>query len=272
MVSVNHYAGQSGSISVSFNSPAALQPRITNSGFFDTITFRSGAALTFELPPYSMNLSATAPIINWGHTVGMCGNFKDNAADDFDSYVNNGVFQLLPNQQITYDLWKWKLAPASATATLPPYAVSCSYTAPNITYVVIAAGNAVDITNILRAVPVQTTTAPLDFQYDDSPLNVGATGAPFDKAAAQQTCTDAIVNSPLGKLCALLPGFTIQSYLDNCLIDLEMMLGDTRFVKDAVSSMQSACSAIVAAIYRWCFSAQPRHYLSSMPQLLLWQR
>ena len=212
------------------------------------ITFHSGAVVTIGDGGVYYNIYVSVPGIDNNHVVGMCGNFNGNPNDDAPGYIIQDASQLFPGMVVTAanDLWRWKPTTTVTASTLPPYAAECAYVPPPVIVPVISAGNAVDITDLLRSIKAGTTQAPLSgFNFNDSV--VLASAPTFNKTAATITCTAAVANTPLGRACATLPGINIQTYIDNCIIDLELSLGDTRFTIDAVNALQAACIAVAGS-------------------------
>ena len=111
-----------------------MQPVITRSGGSFQVTFKSGAVVQWYDGGFYLNAYATAPGVDYGNTVGLCGNNNGNPNDDVPAYVVdvNQAYLLFPSMVVTAanDLWSWKPTTTVTVPTLPAFAQECSYTAP----------------------------------------------------------------------------------------------------------------------------------------------
>ena len=201
------------------------------------VNFASGTSLWFDLVNYAgayyMNINLKPPGLDFGQTIGLCGNFNDIAADDAPSngYHYFTVASLPSSTQITDDLFTFV---ASSNYTLKDNS-SCPLS-PNLLV-------GTDITALLQntqaqGIPNVVVIDPTEIVEDEFPL--------LNDDQISALCIEKLVNSELGQACAAL-GVNVQAFVEGCIIDLKLTQGNPRFVNDAFLGLQAICLDVAPA-------------------------
>lgn len=216
------------------------------------VDFASGARVIAQVAYWSrirrryLNVYLTAPGVDYGQTVGVCGNNNGNPHDDLDLSWNrwvNDLSTLRPEQlpDPNFDLFSWYPSEIIDEEPLPPHAEECDYIDPPFVRPILNNPDAEDITRLLldRIPPAREQAQGITFDgtvVDEiMPPEIGE-----DEAKAK--CEQLREHTATKRCLELFPEFDLDTFLNQCVEDVILTGGNEDFLAIAIDALEDQCA------------------------------
>ncbi|EGD75710.1 hypothetical protein PTSG_07827 [Salpingoeca rosetta] len=215
------------------------------------IQFASGARVDAQVNYWSairrryINVYVTAPGVDYGNTVGVCGNNNGNPNDDMDIGYNRWIYNLdllYESQRPTENLFSWYPSGISDDGpTLPPFAEECDYQDPPFVRPILNNPDVEDITGILKkSIPADEEDAEgIDF---DGSVIAEQLPQEWTQQEAEAECNKLNAHPVAVRCLHLFPQFPMDAFLAQCVEDLIETGGDPDFLAVAVDALEDQCA------------------------------
>jgi len=234
-------------------------PVYIGNGPHHEVRFKSGAIVTMDMGRSGscayFNVYFTAPGIDHGNTAGLCGNNNKQVSDDHNPGGGTTEAVLSEEQKLGNrpDLWNFYPGAAVATSVAPGTYLPCVMPT-TLAGVVLYNPTLINIGPNLPTVNIAPDVTAAPYVPNENVVQLPNTNPDITLAAATVLCETTMKATPTYTECARLhilankPTNWLDTYVNDCALDMSLGGQDITFVSGQLESLQEACEAIALSL------------------------